>query len=162
VIRKEMKNFLVTIFLLLCQIAVGQNNPSMKWHIHLHFRDSTYGNLHLSIDTISGDTAKYYRELGKYTVTSAKGVTIVDGHKLGGMGTDCGCEALPHGYWIEKYRSGILKEQGKYYCNQKSGTWVYYHENGKIAKIENWKRPYPNILIDAIGDGKYAHGVRHH
>lgn len=96
----------------------------------------------IRIDTINGDTAKYFKKSNRYVEINMEGVLIVEGHKIGGMGTLCGCEITPHGYWIERYENGSLKEQGRYSCNRKIGTWISYYENGRIRKIENYKPPY--------------------
>ncbi|MCB0458052.1 MAG: hypothetical protein KDC91_09940 [Flavobacteriaceae bacterium] len=100
----------------------------------------------IKVDTINGDTAKYFRNSNRYVEISKEGVMIVDGHKLGGMTSACGCESVPHGYWIERYRNGSLKEQGRYYCTQKTGTWIYYYPNGQIMRVENYEMPYVNEL----------------
>ena len=113
-----------------------------KWQITKHNQDTIHEYTFIQIDTINGDTAKYFKKSDRYVEVSKEGITLIDGHKLGGMGTVCGCEPIPHGYWIERYRNGSLKEQGRYFCNRKIGTWISYYQNGRIKKIENYKRPY--------------------
>lgn len=38
--------------------------------------------------------------------------------------------------WKEFYKNGILKEEGDYYRNMKTGDWKYYYPSGKLMKLE--------------------------
>lgn len=137
-----MKKTIPIILILISQICNAQIAPIKKWHITKHNQDTIHDYFLIRIDTIIGDTAKYFKQSDRYVELSKDGIIIVDGHKYGGMGTVCGCELVPHGYWIERFRNGSLKEQGRYFCNKKIGTWTSYFENGRIKKVENYKRAY--------------------
>lgn len=137
-----MKMLSVVFFLLMISPSLSAQVPVKKWHKHEFSKDTTDFFYQIRIDTIRGDTGKYFKGSSRYLEVSKEGVEIVDGHWYGGMGTPCGCSRKPHGYWIERYRNGNLKEHGTYFCNRKTGTWIYYHENGQIAKVEHLKRPY--------------------
>lgn len=139
---KKMKVTISIILILLTQICNAQITPTKKWHITKFIRDTSLQYYLIKIDTINGDTAKYYKKSDRYVELNKEGIILIDGHKLGGMGTVCGCELKPHGYWIERYQNGNLKEQGQYFCNRKIGNWITYFDNGRIKKIENYKRTY--------------------
>jgi hypothetical protein len=137
-----MKTLSIFFFLVLFTQSLSAQSPEKKWHINVFPSDTTDLFHRIRIDTILGDTGKYFRKSHRYLEVTKEGVEIVDGHWYGGMGTACGCRLRPHGYWIERYRNGNLKEHGTYDCKKKIGTWIYYYENGQIAKIEHLKRPY--------------------
>ena len=139
-----MKSFVtILMLLLLCQLGMTQVNAGWRYHLSSNSYDTITGVITIAIDTILGDTAKRYVNSNRYTETTKDGVLIVDGHKRAGV---CGCSSKPHGYWIERYRNGNLKEQGNYYCNTRVGTWIYYYENGQIAKLESLHKPYDSII----------------
>jgi antitoxin component YwqK of YwqJK toxin-antitoxin module len=143
-----MKLKAIVIIVFLTQLVFGQTREERKWHVIKQKKESDFGYIITEIDTIIGDTAKYFTKSNRYIETNRKGITIVDGHQLGGMGTKCGCEPMSNGYWIERYDNGNLKAQGKYDCSRKSGTWIYYHGNGQVKKIENYKKPYIDIFTN--------------
>lgn len=45
----------------------------------------------------------------------------------------------------EFYANGQIKAEGKYKNNQKTGDWVYYHEDGSISLKESYNRKAPNM-----------------
>lgn len=47
---------------------------------------------------------------------------------------------LLHGQYIESYSSGQLKLKGCFYYGQQSGVWKYWNEEGKLQRLENWKK----------------------
>ena len=141
-----MKIAISILLILISQICNSQVTPIRRWHITEHNQDSIHEYYLIQIDTINGDTAKYFKKSNRYVEKSKEGITLVEGQLLGGMGSVCGCESRPHGYWIERYRNGSLKEQGRYFCNRKIGNWTSYYDNGRIKKIENYKRPYLEIF----------------
>lgn len=153
-----MKITISILLILISQIGNAQSIPIKQWHVTKIHRDSIYENVHICIDTIIGDTAKHFIKLGKYVELSKEGRLLVDGYKLGGMGTVCGCEPIPHDYWIERYRNGNLKQQGRYFCNRKIGVWTSYYKNGKIKKIENHERTYMEIFTKQGMPGKLKKG----
>jgi len=140
-----MRTAIIATLILIAQVCNAQID---RWHLSKTNQDSIYGYIRIMVDTIKGDTAKYHQKTGRYLEISKEDIVLIDGHKMGGMGTKCGCEPLPHGYWIEKYRNGHLKEQGRYLCSKKIGTWIFYHENGQIKKVENYKNPYIDIFTE--------------
>jgi hypothetical protein len=149
----------ITIVLLMF-INVSNLKSQDYWRIgktiKKEYKDDNYGQIHERIDTTNNDTIRYTRKSDRYLIKSSDNIILVDGHMWGGMGTPCGCEPTPHGYWIEKYRNGKYKSQGKYFCREKVGTWTYYYENGQISKIESFRKPYEkfakelNSIVDAI------------
>ena len=84
-------------------------------------QDERLGNVLQQINHRTGDTSEYSPVSSRFTVRNKEGVLTVDGHKWGGMGTYCGCSAVPHGYWTERYENGNLKEHGQYFCKRKFG-----------------------------------------
>jgi len=140
-----MKFILTKITLFICTIGICQEVPKERY-LEKYFTDEVKGIVRILIDSENGDTITYISRSGRYLKKSIEGVILIDGHKMGGMGSACGCEPTPHGYWIERYRNDKLKEQGRYFCNRKIGTWIYYHENGKISKVENFAKPYIEML----------------
>lgn len=140
-----MKIILTEILLFIGLIGICQEIPRDRY-LRSSYNDEIWGNVWLQIDTLIGDTITYNSKSDRFLKKSKEGVILIDGHKMGGMGTPCGCEPRPHGYWIERYRNGELKEQGRYFCNRKIGTWTYYHENGQISKVENFVEPYLEML----------------
>ena len=126
----------------MAHICTCQNKPKWKWHVTKNYLGSTYDYYMLRIDTINGDTAIHYKSTHRYVEKSKEGVLLKEGHKMGGFGSACGCTPMPHGYWIERYRNGFIKEQGQYDCREKIGTWMYYYENGFPQKVVTYKRPY--------------------
>ena len=130
--------YLFPLIFFFSQICEAQDVLSLKKHSVAKPKSSLFTII--EIDETTGDTSKLFRN--RYVEVSSHGVLLVEGHVLGGLGTVCGCEPLPHGYWIERFRNGKLKAQGKYHCNQKEGTWTYYYENGNIKKIESYHQAY--------------------
>ena len=116
--------------------------------VEYDYNDDNYGRVYERVDTTNHDTIRYSSKSDRYVIKSSDNVTLVDGHMWGGMGTPCGCEPRPHGYWIERYRNGEYKSQGKFFCEKKVGTWVYYYDNGQISKIETFKQPYEKFASD--------------
>lgn len=100
------------------------------------------------LDTLTLDTIFENHATGLIVVKSTGDVELVRGSRYGGLGTPCGCEPQPHGLWIKRYRNGNLKEIGEYFCNQKKGTWTYYHENRNLMKIETYASPYLEFLTE--------------
>src|SRR5688572_15558859 len=96
--------------------------------IHIEWNDyiSISSDHSFYLDTITKDTLYNDRLSSQYFLTSMEGIELKRGSYYGGMGTKCGCTPKPHGQWIERYRSGTLKETGEYDCNRKIGTWHYY------------------------------------
>ena len=141
-----MKLKITVILIFLIQLGFSQIVKQREWHIAKHKKELDYGYVLIEIDTIIGDTSKYFSKSNRYIEINKEGIIIVSGHKSGGMGTKCGCGLMSNGYWIEKYNNGALKEQGKYDCRRKSGTWIYYYKNGQVKKIENYKKPYANFF----------------
>ncbi|MBK6447111.1 MAG: hypothetical protein IPF81_17960 [Bacteroidetes bacterium] len=47
-----------------------------------------------------------------------------------------------HGYWVIYADSAktILESRGHYRNGHETGTWKYYHENGKLRKIERFSK----------------------
>lgn len=136
--------------------------------INRDYKDVNHGHIYERIDTTNNDTIRYSRISDRFLIKSSDNVILVDGHMWGGMGTPCGCSPRPYGYWIEKYRNGIYKSQGRYFCEKKVGTWIYYYKNGQISKVEIFKKPYEKfakelsevvdtILVkdDYLRDGAY-------
>lgn len=139
--------FILFSNLLACQVF---ENPVIL-HGHLiktiEYKDSLTEKIYKeTIEIKNSDTIKYYNYSNRYELINEKGIKIVEGHAMGGMGTECGCEPKPHGEWIERYPNGILKSIGQFQCGNKTGKWVYFFENGNIYKIENYKLAYPDIL----------------
>jgi hypothetical protein len=142
-----MKTLSILFFLAGMIPFLPAQTPVKKWQVHQSFSDTSSQFFHIRIDTILGDTGKYARKSHRYLEVTKEGIEIIDGHWRGGMSSPCGCIVKPHGYWIERYRNGNLKEQGTYFCNEKIGTWIYYHENGQIAKVEHLKEPYETTFF---------------
>lgn len=158
-----MKMIITNMLLLIALWCNAQFTPiPERWHVTNQYSDD---NIHYQtkIDTIKGDTAHFLRNSRRYMEVSKEGIILVDGHTLGGMSSECGCNAKPHGYWIERYRNGNLKMQGKYQCYKKVGTWISYYENGQLQKIEHYKSPYLktfvsqeyNLKTDILLEGPY-------
>jgi hypothetical protein len=136
---------LISLFLLisLTQEAMGQE----EWLFGRWVNQGYNYNLEcgISIDTVTKDTIFESLKYGYRKIKSEDGVILSYGRIFGGMGTDCGCEAIPHGYWINRNRDNTVREEGEYYCNQKMGIWCFY-ENGTISKIESYSKAYPNYI----------------
>ena len=126
-------SFLFLIQSVYCQINIPWNN----------YIDITIDPKHrMYLDPIQLDTFHANNYSDQYYMISLGGVELMRGSTYGGMGTRCGCVPRPHGQWLARYRNGALKETGVYDCNWKTGTWIYYYENGNIAKVETWVYPY--------------------
>lgn len=146
-----MKIIITPILLFVSLAGISQEIPRDRYLIKT-FSDEILGPVWMQIDTVIGDTMVYHLRSGRYVKKSREGVLLIDGHKWGGMTTTYGCEPMPHGYWIERYRNGELKEQGRYFCGQKTGTWIHYYENGQISKVENRVEPYLEMLTRPDND----------
>jgi len=143
-----MKLTLSGILLLICGVCYAQSNFQPRWHLLKSYAHEYHKYIDERTDTIRGDTSRYFGNTDRYVEISKEGVFLVEGYKLG----NCGCEPQSNGYWVERYRNGNLKNQGEYECGRKIGRWIYYFENGQIAKIENFKKPY-NKFIMSLPDG---------
>jgi hypothetical protein len=141
-----MKITQLTLFIILIVVsnAVSQNVKNTNRVI----KSNLHGDIFETIDEELGDTTRYFHRTRRFIKKSKDNIVLIDGHKLGGMGTVCGCEPLPNGYWIEKYRNGNFKSQGRYNCGEKEGVWFFYHENGQISKIINWEKPYEKFATE--------------
>ena len=106
-------------------------------------RDVPREHLWIQVDKTNGDSIIHNVVTNRYIKKSVDNILLMEGSKVGGFGSDCGCEPEKHGYFIERFRDGNTKEQGNYFCNVKLGNWIYFHENGQISKIENLVKPYP-------------------
>ncbi len=143
-----MKFTLSGILLLICGVCIAQSRFYQRWHLSKSYNHEYHKFVDERIDTIRGDTSKYFANTDKYIEVSKEGVLLIEGYKLG----NCGCEPQSNGYWIERYRNGNLKNQGEYECGRKIGRWIYYFENGQIAKIENFKKTYDKFIM-SLPDG---------
>ena len=47
---------------------------------------------------------------------------------------------LLDGKYEQRFPDGNLKTRGKFKFGLKEEQWFYYHPNGKVKKIENWKK----------------------
>lgn len=143
-----MRLILLFSCFIFCQLAVAQFYPNPK-HIYTkkNKRDSVKGSIYIRINNTTGDTAKFFFSLKKYISISKEGIVLEEGSISAGMGSKCGCEAEPNGNWTTRYRNGQLKSQGKYDCHKKIGTWVSYHDNGRVATIQTYQRPYSKLFI---------------
>ncbi len=142
-----MKSLLLFTLFILSQQVLAQFYPSNKYTYTKFTRtDSINGTIQTRINKTLGDTAIIFFTQRKYIETSKEGVILAEGTLNGGMGSKCGCDLNQHGYWTTRYRNGHLKSQGKYDCRKKIGTWILYHDNGQIAEIATYKRPYSDAL----------------
>jgi hypothetical protein len=102
---------------------------------------------HIVQKSICGtDTILYDFISGKYRVISSAGILLIDGHGKGGLGTECGCQPMADGSWIEHHPNGKLKAIGSNRCGQKTGRWTTFFDNGNVAKIENYYLVYPDAF----------------
>jgi len=125
---------------------------AQSWHVRKHiFNHPSEGYVTIEIDTIKGDTTKYFRNSNRYIELNKEGVKIVDGHTDGRGNNSCGTR---HGYWIERYQNGVLKKQGRYLCDQKVGAWVFYHQNGQLMRVENYNQAYHGLFARYPRDGR--------
>lgn len=46
------------------------------------------------------------------------------------------------GSWINYYRNGKIKSEGKYFNNKENGNWKYYFENEKIEQTGDYKNGF--------------------
>ncbi len=89
------------------------------------------------VEKQTGDTITHDQFTGEFKKTSKEGILLVEGSYR----NLCG-EPSKHSHWIERYRDGLYKTIGSYYCGQKYGTWTYYSDSGKISKIESYDHAY--------------------
>ena len=128
---------------------LAQYYPASKhWDRSRTYTNSIEGTVTQRVNRALGDTAKYYNRSKEYIEYSKEGIVLAEGLMVGGEGSPCSCGLAPYGYWTTRYRNGVLKAQGKYACYKKIGTWVTYHENGQIAEIAHYKRPYAAALTE--------------
>lgn len=141
-----MKAAIIISFILITSIGISQNTPQNHSVIKF-FRDRDLGSVLEQVDTVLGDTMRRILSASmRHTLKSKEGVFLIDGHWDGGIGSTCGgCEVQRHGYWIERYRNGELKAQGRYKCGRKIGIWNYYYENGQLSKVENLAMAYLEV-----------------
>lgn len=140
------KMLLFYIIIATYQNMFGQNLSIDKYKfINQSYNDSNNKNNYtkFGIDKQTKDTIKYLPLIQKFQIVTLEGIIITDGQL-----TSHGGEQEANGFWIERYRNGNLKEHGNYYTNDKIGTWVYFHDNGNIKKVETLKRPYSTELSE--------------
>ncbi len=94
----------------------------------------------------SGDTYYYNSLSQRYVVENKDGEVVVEAQIEGGVGEYCSSNFKPHGYWLGRYRSGKIKEMGKYNCGQKQGLWTYFYENGNMKKVEEFHPSYIKLF----------------
>lgn len=146
-----MKLILFALLLLTSQILQAQYSyKDNHWDIRKTIRDATITdkvcyNL-IGIDTTLGDSCIYSRCSDTYTAYTKEGQLLAKGKMTGGISSKCGCELSNDGYWTTYYRNGQPQSQGNYDCETKIGTWVSYHDNGRIAEIVHYKRPYNEMI----------------